>query len=574
MGAPGPLLDDRPSGGPGPGQSAGGRPAGEPAASAGAEGPAGADTWLIGGRYRLAAPIGHGAMGTVWRARDELLDRVVAVKEVRLPAGLSEAERDNLCQRTLREARTAARLSHPAVATVHDVVEEHGRTWIVMELVHGRPLDRVLARSGPLPPKRAAEVGRQLLAALAAAHGAGVLHRDVKPGNVLLTRDGGAVLTDFGVATIDGDASLTQAGVVVGTPAFMAPERIRGEVAAAAADLWSLGATLYAAVEGRGPYDHCGGAAATMAAIITGDPAPPKTAGPLAAPITALLSRDPAARPSAAAAMGMLEAAAGAAAGARGHRNRPGRSRRRARRAPPRAVVAAMACLMVALPVSIWGLGHTAGRTRTPRASQSLLLPPEPVKSLKPLHRKAPWAAHPGRLPVPPVRSSSGPSPSSTPSGSRGSGTGSGTQCATTATADISADCYSGSLRAVSVTAATGDMNPRGVDGRQAAQLRNGDYLEYPGINFGAGSTQFDARVASGAAGGVSGMVEVVLDNPSSAPVASLSVATTGGWASWETVPANMADVTGTHTVYLEFSSAATGNPPCVSLHYFTFPVS
>ncbi len=147
-------------------------------------------------------------------------------------------------------------------------------------------------------------------------------------------------------------------------------------------------------------------------------------------------------------------------------------------------------------------------------------------------------------------------------------------QCATTATADISADCYSGSSRAVSVTAATGDTSPRGVDRKQAAQLGNGDYLKYPGINFGSGSSQFDARVASGAASGVSGLVEVVLDNPSNAPVASFSVASTGGWASWETIPATMTQITGTHTVYLEFSSDAIGNPPYVSLHYFTFPVS
>jgi len=264
-----------------------------------------------------------------------------------------------------------------------------------------------------------------------------VLHRDVKPGNVLLTGDGGAVLTDFGVATIDGDPSLTQAGMVMGTPAFMAPERVAGEVATPAADLWSLGATLYAAVEGQGPYDHHRGAAATMAAIITADPARPQTAGPLAAPITALLSRDPAARPSAAAAMGMLEAAAGAAAGARGHRNRPGRSPRRARWAPPRAVAAAMACLILALPVSIWALDHTAGRTRMPRASQSLSLPAapsEPGKSLKQLHRRPPRATHPARPYVPPDRSSSGPS-SSPPSHSAVSVTSPGDRASAAGTA-------------------------------------------------------------------------------------------------------------------------------------------
>jgi len=147
-------------------------------------------------------------------------------------------------------------------------------------------------------------------------------------------------------------------------------------------------------------------------------------------------------------------------------------------------------------------------------------------------------------------------------------------QCTTTATSDISADCFSASHSAVSVTAATGDTNPAGVDGNQVAQLSNGQYLKYPGINFGAGSTQFDARVASGAAGGVSGLVEVVLDNPANAPVGSFAVGNTGGWSSWRTVPANISKVTGTHTVYLEFSSGAGGNPPFVSLHYFNFPTA
>jgi hypothetical protein len=161
-----------------------------------------------------------------------------------------------------------------------------------------------------------------------------------------------------------------------------------------------------------------------------------------------------------------------------------------------------------------------------------------------------------------------------TTSGSSGGGTGGGTSCSTTATSFISADCYSGSQGTIDVTSATGDSNPAGVDGNQAAQLANGDWLEYNGINFGSGSSQFDARVASGAAGGVSGLVEVVLDNPDNPPVGSFAVANTGGWTSWETIPANISTVTGTHNVYLEFSSGAGGNPPYVSLHYFDFPVS
>jgi Carbohydrate binding module (family 6)/Glycosyl hydrolases family 16 len=169
--------------------------------------------------------------------------------------------------------------------------------------------------------------------------------------------------------------------------------------------------------------------------------------------------------------------------------------------------------------------------------------------------------------------SSPSPSPSASPSASPSPST-TGAQCQTTAADDISADCYSASNGSISVTAATGDTSPSGVDGNQAAELGNGDWLEYPGIDFGSGSSQFDARVASGAAGGVSGLVEVVLDSPSNAPVGSFAVADTGGWSSWETIPANISEVTGTHTVYLEFVSGAGGDPPFVSLHYFDFPAS
>jgi tRNA A-37 threonylcarbamoyl transferase component Bud32 len=186
---------------------------------------------VVGGRYRLQDPIGRGAMGTVWRGRDELLDRDVAVKEVKVPPTLSPADRSALYQRTLREAKTAARLNHPGVVTVFDVVEEDGRPWIVMELVQARSLERVLADDGPLPVPDAAGIGRQLVSALATAHAAGVLHRDVKPSNVLLAPDGRAVLTDFGIATFEGDERLTQAGMVMGIPEFTPPERIRGEPA-------------------------------------------------------------------------------------------------------------------------------------------------------------------------------------------------------------------------------------------------------------------------------------------------------------------------------------------------------
>jgi serine/threonine protein kinase len=268
---------------------------------------------VIAGRYNLQHPIGRGAMGVVWRARDQLLDRDVAVKEVVISALIGADERRNAYQRTLREARTAARLSHRGVVAVYDVAEEDGRPWIVMELVPSQSLDQVLVVEGRLPPARAGRIGQQVLSALAAAHAAGVLHRDVKPSNVLIATnktgegwDERAVLTDFGIAQFEGDPRLTQTGMVMGSPGFTAPERIRGSDATPASDLWSLGATIYAAVEGRGPYENRGGAITTMTAIINEDAPIAPHAGRLATVIAALLRRDPSVRPSAAAAARMF----------------------------------------------------------------------------------------------------------------------------------------------------------------------------------------------------------------------------------------------------------------------------
>jgi Protein kinase domain len=261
---------------------------------------------VIAGRYNLQTPIGRGAMGVVWRAHDNLLDREVAVKEVVISALIGADERRNAYQRTLREARTAARLSHRGVVAIYDVVEEDGRPWIIMELVPSQSLDQILVVEGRLSPARAGRIGQQVLSALAAAHLAGVLHRDVKPSNVLIASnrtgegwDERAVLTDFGIAQFEGDPRLTQTGMVMGSPGFTAPERIRGSDATPASDLWSLGATIYAAVEGRGPYENRGGAITTMSAIINEDAPLAPHAGPLAPVIAALLRRDPFARPSA-----------------------------------------------------------------------------------------------------------------------------------------------------------------------------------------------------------------------------------------------------------------------------------
>ncbi|MFI6580634.1 protein kinase [Embleya sp. NPDC050493] len=260
---------------------------------------------LIGGRYLLAERLGRGGMGAVWRARDQVLGREVAVKEMLPQPGADDAERARLRERAAREARAAARLSHPSVVRVYDVVEEDDRPWIVMELVPSRSLAEVIRGDGPMTADRVAEIGLTMIDALRTAHAAGILHRDVKPGNVLITLDDRAVLSDFGIAVVEGDSSVTQSGVVLGAPAYIPPERAKGLNPTAASDLWSLGATLYAAVEGKAPFERST-PLATLTAIVSEDPAPAKHAGALDPVLRALLARDPQERPDAAEAEAML----------------------------------------------------------------------------------------------------------------------------------------------------------------------------------------------------------------------------------------------------------------------------
>ncbi|MER8042387.1 serine/threonine-protein kinase [Streptomyces sp. NPDC094032] len=248
---------------------------------------------LLAGRYRLGVVLGRGGMGTVWRAVDETLGRTVAVKELRFPNSIDDDEKRRLITRTLREAKAIARIRNNGAVTVYDVVDEDDRPWIVMELIEGKSLADAVREDGTLTPRRAAEVGLAILDVLRSAHREGILHRDVKPSNVLIAEDGRVVLTDFGIAQVEGDPSITSTGMLVGAPSYISPERARGHKPGPAADLWSLGGLLYASVEGSPPYDK-GSAIATLTAVMTEPVDPPKNAGPeLEQVIYGLLAKDP-----------------------------------------------------------------------------------------------------------------------------------------------------------------------------------------------------------------------------------------------------------------------------------------
>ncbi|MGC5561691.1 protein kinase domain-containing protein [Streptomyces sp. FR-108] len=253
---------------------------------------------LIADRYRLLSTLGEGGMGTVWRARDEVLRREVAIKEVRAPSGLSAEKIERMYTRLEREAWAAARITAPSVITVHDVVTDGDRPWIVMELVRGRSLAELIATQGALSPQETARIGVQVLSALRAAHAADVLHRDVKPANVLLAEDDRVILTDFGIAMVIGDTALTMTGEVVGSPEYLAPEQALGRPLGPATDLWSLGVLLHTAVQGRSPFRQ-DSALGTLRAVVDDEPPTPHRAGPLTSVIDGLLRKDPAERASA-----------------------------------------------------------------------------------------------------------------------------------------------------------------------------------------------------------------------------------------------------------------------------------
>ncbi|MGW5050041.1 serine/threonine-protein kinase [Actinokineospora sp. NPDC004072] len=260
---------------------------------------------VIAGRYRVLNELGRGGMGVVWLAEDTTIGRHVAIKELHLPEGVPAAERMVFEERVLREARTAGRLNDPAVVTVYDVVQESGATYIVMELIQAPTLADVVRERGPLRSDAVARLAEQLLSALESAHQAGIVHRDVKPSNIMLAANGRAKLTDFGIAQSVDDPRLTTSGLLIGSPAYLAPEQLRGEQASAASDLWALGAVLFFAVEGYSPFERAN-TAATMHAILNEVPFLTRGSGALASVIAGLLNTHPQARLTAAQVRGLL----------------------------------------------------------------------------------------------------------------------------------------------------------------------------------------------------------------------------------------------------------------------------
>jgi len=322
---------------------------------------------VVAGRYRLSAVIGHGGMGVVWRARDELLSRDVAVKEMIWPPYLTDQERQAACRRATREAQVAARLTHRNVIRVFDIVEEDGCPWIVMELLPYRSLLDVIEEDGPLTPAEAAHVGLQILAALRAAHAAGIVHRDVKPANILISPDDRAVLTDFGIAWAADSQAATTVGVLIGSPSYIAPERARGGHSGAQGDLWGLGASLYTAVEGHPPFERAN-ALASITAVVADELAPATHAGPLWPVLSGLLRKDPDQRLDAAETERLLRGVSAAPAAVVSPRSRRAHG-------PLAAALGSAGLLVLAAGGTAVGLSVTSSSQNQPPAS-TVVAPP------------------------------------------------------------------------------------------------------------------------------------------------------------------------------------------------------
>ncbi|SNY60908.1 protein kinase domain-containing protein [Paractinoplanes atraurantiacus] len=486
----------------------------------------------LAGRYKLLSPLGQGGMGRVWKAHDQLLGRDVALKEI-APDGVSAAELGDLRERAIREARAIARIDHPHVVRIFDVVEHEGSPWIVMELIRARSLFDVVNEDGPLEPARVARIGLDVLGALRAAHRAGILHRDVKPANVLVGVGGRVVLTDFGLAMTAGDSAMTRTGVMLGSPSYLAPERARDEPASAKSDLWSLGATMFAAVEGKPPYQRSS-PMTTLAALMVDPPATPERAGLLEPVLEALLEKDPAARATAEEAADLLHYVLAEAS-------------------PPQPSVAAVLSHRgvrepVAQPLSsaeTSGVPAVTGATTPSRRAVAL---PPPAKA-----SYAPSGRPPSAKPSKSGQVSAQAAPSATPAPVK----------ATTTVAPKPAPVVV-SFEAESYTDnhGTEDSFPDGASGgRVVGKTDNGDYVGYGNRSL-AGMRKVSLRYAAG-----DGATEVAIraGSGSGAELARVTLPGTGNFQTYATVTATLT-AAGSGAPYLVFLGPKASDIDVVTL--------
>ncbi|CAM03105.1 hypothetical protein A8924_4221 [Saccharopolyspora erythraea NRRL 2338] len=504
-------------------------------------------TRVIAGRYRMDSRIGTGAMGAVWAGTDVLLHRPVAVKEVRLSPRVPEEEAAEFRERALREARSLAVVTHPNVVMLYDVADDAGGPFVVMELVPAESLSSVLKRTR-LSHEQLAVFVDGVAAALQAAHRVGIVHRDVKPGNVLLGKHGQVKLGDFGISRNAAESTLTRTGIVLGTPAYVAPEIAQGEAPSPAADLWSLGATLYSAAHGRLPYESDSDPLITLSAIIHGPVPQHQMSGPLGEVLSGLMVKDPARRmplhevrrrlmglvrdageapfdavlDPAAPALRTLTTRPGSAEEPPGSSEPASQSatttavpQEHSRRMRP-WVAAALGALAVVLVVAAAGAGFLYGRSGTPG------LPPGDGQAGQP-----PVADEPDSVP----ESGDPPDPYD----------------------GLEAEASSARSRVLPVAVADAPSA-----GRYVGSVANGDWLRFDDVDFGTSPTrEVSARLAKWTSEGEKAKIEIRVDDYNAPPIAKINVTPSGG--AWKSVPVEIQPLSGVHDVYLVFSSEQDG---------------
>ncbi|GAA2792254.1 protein kinase domain-containing protein [Saccharopolyspora taberi] len=492
---------------------------------------------VIAGRYRMRSRIGSGAMGAVWSGTDELLLRPVAIKELRLPSGVPEDEFSEFHERALREARALAVVTHPNVVMLYDVAEDGGVPFVVMELVPAESLGTVLKR-GPLDVHQLAVCVDGVAGALQAAHRVGIVHRDVKPGNVLLGRHRQVKLGDFGISRNAAESTLTRTGVVLGTPAFVAPEIVAGESPTPAADLWSLGATLFAAAERRLPYDSDSDPLITLSSILHGRVPEHRQTGPVGEVLSGLMVKDPARR------MPLHEV-----------RRRLAELTQHAGETPFEPVLDPHAPAVQTVTASPGPASEaTVSQPRLPGSAPQPGTAPAPttVDRAKPRSRRGVLTIALGGLAAVLVAGGaaagffyarSGVTPAGVPQAGRPGTT------ASDAFSELQAEAFSGQTGGVPVDRTGGFVGPLG----------NGDTLQYEGVQFGGTpAKQVTAQLASWIDDGVYAKIDVRVDDPASEPIGKIRVTAdrSGGEQIWKPVPVDLTrPISGTHTVYLTFVS-------------------